>query len=367
MFSIKDIITNRDLIMPPLKTILLLNLGLITPILGAESTIKILPRETLEQIQSMISPAETQKLWMAGDRVINTKTTTYRRDFIKRRISESDNPVMAQKLYDALPIDKTDPRGIYNLINHADILLQAPALRTPEVIDFLVSVNVDAAVRTKFEGLLTGQYGYLRDIPAVNDFIEAQVARGNQWAIEKKFEGLRLGSSGYTQNIRAVNDLIKAQIALGNQWAIKMKIYGLLAGEWGYSKDIDDAHALIDKQIALGNQWAIEKKFNGLMFVEDGYSYDIPAAHDLIDAQIARGVQWAIERKIEGLIFGRYGYPDSISAAHYLIDAQIARGNQWAIEKKFEGLRLGSSGYLRDIPAANKFILSVYGVKMSGA
>ncbi len=75
------------------------------------------------------------------------------RVFIKAKIDTSDDPTAAENLYDALLIDKTNPRGIYNLINHANLLLTIPEFQIPSIIDFLVSIKISQAIDMKRYGL----------------------------------------------------------------------------------------------------------------------------------------------------------------------------------------------------------------------
>lgn len=50
-------------------------------------------------------------------------------DFIRRAIIAPNNSIDAASLYQALPIDRTYLRGMYNLIKHADVLLNGQGLR----------------------------------------------------------------------------------------------------------------------------------------------------------------------------------------------------------------------------------------------
>ena len=312
---------------------------------GGQIRLRDLPVEMLGRIVYYATPAEQIKLRLAGDPELNSKIQKAMEADVRSKV----NKCHAHELYGRLPVDKTDIRGVYNLIHYADIVLQTKPLQRPDVIDFLVALDINAAIKMKYLGLFNGVHGYKQNVSAVNTFIEEQTAKGNQWAIKMKIKGLLNGHYGYQKDIAAAHNLIDDQIAKGNIWAIEKKFWGLHNEVYGYQKDIAAAQTFIEDQSATGNQWATDMKIEGLLHGWYGYEQDETAAHTLIEEQCVKGNQLAVELKCDGLLEGHYGYQKDEAVAHALIEEKISNGNQWAIDKKVDGLLWGNSGYRKNL------------------
>ena len=229
-------------------------------------------------------------------------------------ITRSISKHSAQNPYSTLPIDKTDERRINNLINYADILLQVETLQRSDIIDILVDLNIDAAIKKKFYGLLEGRYGYTQNSTEAKNMIEEQVEKGNPWALQMKINGLLEGRYGYTQNFTEAKNMIEEQVEKGNPWALQMKINGLACGWYGYEQNFTEAKNMIEEQVAKGNSWSIENKFNGLLYGGYGYNSDLTEAHSFLNEQIMNNNPWAIKTKFNGLLYGTDGYKKDHSA-----------------------------------------------------
>ena len=370
---------------------LLLTTTMLSALSAAESTsarigLRDLPVEILGQIVDRVDPAEQTNLKKTEDNLLNSKIQQAMEVDVNRKVSKFN----AQDLYDKLPIDKTDKRSVYNLIHYADILLKAEPLQRQDVIEFLVALDIDAAIQMKFEGLLYQKYGYEQDTAAARALLEEQIAKGKQWAVQMKFDGLLYRKYGYEQYKAAARALLEEQIAKGNQWAIQMKFEGLLYQKYGYEQDTAAAHAFLDESIKKGHEWAIQKKIELLFdmidsnkrksrvpspsyFVGDaGRMNQVSAYHEeqrkeayaLLDESIKKGHEWAIQKKIE-LLFdmidsnkrksrvpspsyfvGDAGRMNQVSAYHEeqrkeayaLLDESIKKGRVWAIQMYYKRL-----------------------------
>ena len=353
--------------MTPFKTTLLLSFTLITGAFTNDLKLDNLPSEVLGQIGQKLAPTDLANLNMTGDKLLTQKSKQYMDKFIDDIIRKSNDPQAAKTLYDALPIDKTNPRGIYNLINHADFLLTIPKFQIPPIIDFLVSIKISKAIGMKCDGLKNGWYGYDSDPTAAHALVEKHANLGDQWALETKIIGLDIGWYGYDSDPTAAHALIEEQIKLDNQWAIQRKFEGLAFREYGYDSDPTAAHALVEKHANLGNLWAIELKYDGLVSGHYGYDSDPTAAHALVEKHANLGNLWAIQKKYDELVSGGNSYTKAPTAARALIEEQIKLDNQWAIQTQIRILLNGSHGYAKAPEKAYNLIQSVYGIKLINA
>jgi TPR repeat protein len=169
------------------------------------------------------------------------------------------------------------------------------------------------AVKQKAQDLISGWYGYPRDLVAAREFIEGLVAQGNPEAIKLKAQGLANGFYGYAQNPEAARNFINQLAEQGNENAMK-EVTSLLRP--------DEAHTFIEHFANQGNDGAIKLKATGLTHNVYGYQRSPEAAHRFIEQQVEAYNPAAIELKAEGLLFGRYGY-NVASAAE--MDDFIAR------------------------------------------
>ena len=266
--------------------------------------LKDFPAEALGQMVDHIGP--TQQIGMNATK--HHLHDTEIQQTLATDITRSTSQFSAQNLYSALPIDKTDKRSVYNLVHYADILLQLQTLQYAEIIDFLVDLNIDAAIKMKFYGLLEGKYDYTQDFTEAQNMIEEQVAKGNSWAVQMKINGLLEGKYGYTQDLIEAKNIREGQAAKDNACAVQTELDGLACGWYGYTQDFTEAKNLIEQQVAKGNSWAIEKKFNGLLYGGYGYNSNLTEAHSFLNEQIMNNNPWAIKTKFNGLLYGTDGY-----------------------------------------------------------
>jgi hypothetical protein len=129
--------------------------------------------------------------------------------------------------------------------------------------ELIAQSNKEVSER-KFNGLLEGNYGYVKDLTAAREFNELLVERGNPKPIERKLKSLTLGgikvritleSRGYqfpTADVRYVYEIVPL---------------------YGDVKDLTTARKLNELLIDRGDPEAIARKMMGLECEEYGYSY----------------------------------------------------------------------------------------------
>ncbi len=231
----------------------MLNLRLLTSSFALDR----LSPDVFQHIYPKLLVVDRAHLEMSGSKTLKVRTDLAIEALIEKELTdiqtELDQRPGAENirtLYDALPIDKSSPRAVYNLLHHSDLLISAPQFKTPAFIDCLCHFN-DSVVWMKFGGLYNKIYGYDKDQTAAHEFLEEQVDKGNTWAIEIKFEGLRYEQYGYDKDEAAIHTLLETEVAKGNTWAMPKKFHALLRGKYGYAQDQAAAYRFITSILGI--------------------------------------------------------------------------------------------------------------------
>jgi hypothetical protein len=318
----------------------------------------VLPIDVNQEIFSYLSPLELRSLRLTGNHQILRQLSIFTKMEVERALYQDASPELQAErrdLCDALPFAIDDYQSRYNLITRFDQIAEIiqgvvmdlhshkfSAILRPSILDFIVSLNNDSAIRLKFFGFITGKHGYAKDHPQAHNFLLDQHHRGSPMASSLLYSGLLNGCYFIKSNHQEAWQLLNNKLSEGQVWALERQ-YNLIKNGWRLSdpKDLQAALHFLLYHVKALNIWAVQMFFN---LMNDYQHKDTPEFIDrtkqLITQFQERGYSWLKRAKLNALAKGYY---PGEKAKDYLMDA-VKRGERWAVRPYINSLKHGSYG-----------------------
>lgn len=321
----------------------------------------ILPIDVNQEIFSYLSPLELRALRLTGNQQVLRQLYIFTKSEVERALNQGVSPelyVERQNLCDALPFALDDYQSRYNLITHFDQIAEITqdtvvnshshrfgkfsSVLQVSVLDFMVSLNNEAAIKLKFLGLICGDYKYEKNHPQAHAFLAEHHHRDSPIASRLLHEGLLSGSYFIRIDHQEAREVLTGGIERGQVWALDKK-YDLLKNGWRICDrhNPELAHEFLLYHVDSLNIWAVQTFFN---LMDDYQHKDTPEFIDRTKQLIAQfqkhGYPWLKRAKLKALAKGYY---PAEKAKDYLLDS-VKRGERWAVQSYIEGLKYGSYG-----------------------
>ncbi|MBX3457543.1 MAG: hypothetical protein KF820_04190 [Candidatus Paracaedibacteraceae bacterium] len=322
----------------------------------------ILPIDVNQEVFSYLSPLDLRALKLTGNQQVLRQLYVFTKAEVERSLyQKGTSPELykeRQNLCDTLPFAFDDYQSRYNLITHFDQIAEITqgavvdshscrfgkfsSVLQVSVLDFMVSLHNEAAIKLKFLGLIRGDYGYEKNHPQAHAFLYEHVLRGSPVASDMLHNGLLNGSYFFRANPQKAQQLLNDKVSEGQVWALERQ-YNRVKKGWRICdpENPELAHEFLLYHVDSLNIWAVQT-FLDLM--SDYQHKDTPEFINRTKQLIAQlqehGYPWLKRAKLKALAKGYY---PGERAKDYLMDG-VKRGERWAVQSYIEGLKYGSYG-----------------------
>lgn len=321
----------------------------------------ILPIDVNQEVFSYLSPLELRALRLTGNQQVLRQLYVFTKSEVERALNQGVSPelyVERQNLCDALPFALDDYQSRYNLImcfdqiaeitqdtvvnSHSRQFNNFSLVLCSSILDFMVSLHNEPAIKLKFFGLLGGRYGYARTHPQAHAFLFDQHHLGSPVASSLLYDGLLNDHYFFWRNPQEAQQLLNDKVSEGQVWALERQ-YNRVKKGWRICdpENPELAHEFLLYHVDSLNIWAVQTFFD---LMDDYQHKDTPEFIDRTKQLIAQlrehGYPWLKRAKLKALAKGYY---PAEKAKDYLMDA-VKRGERWAVQPYIEGLKHGSYG-----------------------
>ncbi len=323
-----------------------------------ESNAYILPLDINQEVFGYLSPLELRALRLTGNGQILWQLSAFTKKEVAKALYRDSSPelhVTRQGLCEALPFDPDDYQSRYNLITRFDqisSIVQDTVVNSyarqfnnyalilcSSILDFMVSLQNEAAIELKFLGLIRGDYGYEKNHQQAHAFLAEHHHRDSPIASHLLHDGLLNGSYFIRINHQDARKVLTGGIEKGQVWALDRN-YNLLKNGWRICDrhNPELAHEFLMSRVDSFNPWAIQKFFS---FMSDYQHKDtleyIDVLKHLMSHLEKKGGAWVKLAKLRAISRGYY--PNQRSKKY--LKAAVSRNERWAIAPYFEGLKYG--------------------------
>ncbi len=333
-----------------------------------------LPYDVTSQIFPYLTLVERQSLHNCGDKIIQNHIRTfehYEVEVIMAKDADIGLISDRKKLCAALPFAPEDYSSRYNLIMNFDKVATITTkldhgfqqnfkkILVPSIFDFMVSLGNEEAIDLKLIGLLTGKYGYQKDIHAAHHFLEEQSLLGSQKASSILFEKLRGSSHFLKKDEPRPFDLLDTHVQARHPWALQTH-YNLLNanGHFYIKNNTQAARAFLLGQMALGNPWALrtfletETRFLNRYGTPEAKPYK----RDIIEQQYQEKYTWAKPLKLDAIYQGYYPFKSPKKRAKSFLKKGVHTEEPWAVRAYLKRLTRGCYGVKKNLCRLRRYV-----------
>jgi hypothetical protein len=336
--------------------------------------LSILPYDVTSQVFPYLTLVERQSLHNCGDKIIQNHIRAFEHYEVEAIMAKNADLNLIsdrKRLCAALPFAPEDYSSRYNLIMNFDKIATIThklgrkfqqnfkKILVPSIFDFMVSLGNEEAIDLKFIGLLTGKYGYQKDIHAAHHFLEEQSLLGSQKANSLLFEKLRGSSHFLKKDEPRAFDLLDTHVQARHSWALQTH-YNLLNtnGHFYIQNNTPAARVFLLGQMALGNLWALrtfletETRFLNRHETPETKHYK----RDIIEQQYQQRYAWAKPLKLDAIYQGYYDVTSPQKKAKSFLKKGVRAEEDWAVHAYLKGLTHGCYGIKKNLRRLHRYV-----------